>query len=257
MFLGSRKRTSDAPATPTDDRPQGVGSAIDLTKFTATAPGLVDLYKKAGVSLEKRGLRGTRAAVYLVLDHSGSMSGYYGNGTVQALAERVLAAAAHFDDDGIVPAVLFESRAHEPEPIVLGSHDGRIAELHATCPWGGTDYACAIEAVVRHYQASGATDPAFVVFQTDGAPNSEADTESALRHASKLPIFWQFIGFGHHSQFDFLRRLDTLRHRAVDNAGFFAAGPDPRAMSDTDLYDRLMAEFPQWLVVARAAGILR
>ncbi|OPC84182.1 toxic cation resistance protein [Embleya scabrispora] len=259
MFFSSRKTADPTPVVPAGSRPGSAahsGSAIDLTKITATAPALVDLYKKAGVSLKKHGLAGVRAAVYLVLDHSGSMFDYYADGTVQALAERVLAAAAHFDDDGTVPVVLFESRAHRPEPIVLGSHQGRIAELAADCPWGGTDYACAIDAVVKHYKASGATDPAFVIFQTDGAPASRPDAESALRHASTLPIFWQFVGFGSEGQFDFLRRLDTLRNRAVDNAGFFAAGPDPRAMSDTELYDKLMTEFPQWLIDARAAGVL-
>jgi len=60
--------------------------AIDLTKLTATAPGLVDLYKTARVSLDKHRLGGERAAVYLVIDHSRSMSRYFKDGSVQALA---------------------------------------------------------------------------------------------------------------------------------------------------------------------------
>lgn len=80
-----------------------------------------------------------------------------------------------------------------------------------------------------------------------------------LCRAARLPLFWQFIGFGA-DEFRFLRRLDELpvpAKRVVDNAGFFAAGKDPRAISDGRLYDELTAEFPEWLAAARAKGVVR
>ncbi|MCF2529048.1 VWA domain-containing protein [Yinghuangia sp. KLBMP8922] len=225
-----------------------------------TAPGLVSLYKAAGVSLEKHRLAGVRAAVYLVLDRSGSMSGFYRNGSVQSLAERVLAAAAHFDDDGVVPVVFFDSKAYQVEEISLTDYPGRIAELHAKMGhMGTTNYVAAMEAVIDHYKDCGATDPAYVVFQTDGAPDNPKAAEKTLCKAAKLPIFWQFVGFGR-DQFKFLHRLDELpapKHRVVDNAGFFEAGADPRRLSDAKLYDQLMIEFPEWLVAAKRAGVLR
>ncbi|MEU0937652.1 VWA domain-containing protein [Embleya sp. NPDC005971] len=258
MSLFTRKPKSPTPSPVADTAAvhrTSTGPAVDLAKMEATAPGLVSLYKSAGVSLCKQGLEGSRAAVYLVLDYSGSMQGFYADGSVQAFAERVLAAAAHFDDDGIVPVVFFGWDAHRPESIALDSYQGRIAALMRGREWGSTNYVAAMEAVCAHYRASGATDPALVIFQTDGAPDHIRDTEAALRDMSSLPIFWQFVGFGR-DDFRFLRNLDTLSGRLVDNAGFFAAGAAPRAMPDGELYDNLMGEFPQWLRDARTAGVL-
>jgi uncharacterized protein YegL len=257
--LFRRKKPVVAPEPPVVSRPSS-GSGVSLDKVQASAPGLVDLYKKAGVSLEKNRLAGVRAAVYLVLDRSGSMSRFYRDGSVQALAERVLAAAAHFDDDGVVPVIFFDTKAHAVEEISLDDYQGRIAKLHKKLGgMGTTNYTAAMEAVIKHYKACGATDPAYVVFQTDGAPNNEKAAEKTLCKAAGLPIFWQFVGFGR-DDFKFLHRLDELEapeHRAVDNAGFFEAGADPRRVPDEKLFDNLMIEFPEWLESARRARVIK
>ena len=238
-------------------------SAISLNKMQETAPALVDLYKAAGVSLDKHGLRGQRAAVYLVVDHSGSMRPYYRDGSVQALADRVLGLSAQLDDDGNVPVVFFSTGVDAVTEIGLADHRGRIDRVVAGLGhMGQTNYHLAMDAVIDHYLACGAEDPAFVVFQTDGGPTSRIAAERYMCKAARLPLFWQFIGFGDPGsrQFDFLRRLDELAvpgKRVVDNAGFFHAGSDPRAVSDGELYDRLLGEFPSWLVAARAHGIVR
>jgi hypothetical protein len=57
---------------------------VSLHKLEQSAPALVSLYKTAAVSLQKHGLHGQRAAVYLVVDYSGSMREYYKDGSVQA-----------------------------------------------------------------------------------------------------------------------------------------------------------------------------
>ena len=230
---------------------------IDLTKLTATAPGLVDLYKTARVSLDKHRLGGERAAVYLVIDHSRSMSRYFKDGSVQALAERVLALAAHFDDDGTVPVIFFDTTARQPVDISVYDYAGSIDRIKASAAtMGSTNYAAAMRAVIDLHKGSG---PAFVVFQTDGAPNSKRETTEVLCDAARLPIFWQFIGFGD-DEFAYLQRLDELpvpAKRVVDNAGFFPAGKEPRSIPDGVLYDSLMSEFPHWLAAARAARIVR
>lgn len=236
--------------------------AISLSKIQETAPALVNLYKTAGVSLTKHGMDGLRAAVYLVVDYSGSMKPYYKDGSVQALADRVLGLSAHLDDDGKVPVVFFSTDVDAETDIALADHVGKIDRIAAGLGhMGKTSYHLAMDAVIDHYLDSGSTAPALVVFQTDGGPINKLAAERYLCKAAKLPLFWQFIGFGDTGsrQFDYLRKLDELSvpdKRVVDNAGFFHAGTDPRKIPDSELYDRLVGEFPKWLLVARAQGIV-
>ncbi|MEU0689273.1 vWA domain-containing protein [Streptomyces uncialis] len=256
MTIDYRKRPTAAPREPLTTST----AAISMEKMEARAPGLVSLYKTAAVSLAKREVVGQRAAVYLVLDRSGSMRPYYRDGSVQHLAEQTLALAANLDDDGTVPVVFFSTGIDGTAEIGLDAYENRINLMHESMGhMGRTNYHMAMQAVIDHYESSGATDPAFVVFQTDGSPTSKAAAEHVLCTAARLPIFWQFVGFGD-DRFHFLRKLDELPvpgRRVVDNAGFFAAGTSPKALSGDVLYDRLLDEFPQWLASARSAGIVR
>ncbi|MEU2055648.1 VWA domain-containing protein [Streptomyces bungoensis] len=237
-------------------------AAISLRKVEETAPALAGPYRSAGVCLRKHGLDGLRAAVYLVVDHSGSMRPYYRDGSVQALADRVLGLSAHLDDDGRVPVVFFSTDVDAVTDIALEGHEGSVERIVSELGhMGRTSYHLAMDAVIDHYLDSGATDPALVVFQTDGGPSDRRAAERYLCKAAKLPLFWQFVGFGDPGsrQFDFLRALDELAvpgRRIVDNAGFLPAGADPRRVSDAELYDRLVGEFPRWLAAARTAGIV-
>ncbi|MFH8986280.1 vWA domain-containing protein [Streptomyces varsoviensis] len=266
----TKRRATPAP-TPTSPPASASASAsapapapaIDLTKVQAAAPKLLDLYKSARISLEKAGMAGRRAAVYLVLDRSGSMRGYYKDGSVQHLAERALGLSANLDDDGTVPVVFFSTEVDGIAELGLDDYEGRVNALHdGYGHMGRTNYHLAMQAVIDHYAESGATDPAFVVFQTDGGPSSRAAAEHVLCTAAKLPIFWQFVAFGdpEDKQFAFLRRLDELpvpTRRVIDNAGFFAAGRNPRSLSDSELYHQLTREFSTWLTAATDAGIIR
>lgn len=229
---------------------------IDLSKT-----GLADKFQAAGVSLRKRDLGGVRAAVYLVIDRSRSMRGYFRDGSVQALAEQVLALSAHLDDDGIVPTILFGSNVHTPVDLSVHAFDGAIDALHELLggvnTMGSTNYAAAMQTVINLHGNN--PTPALVVFQTDGGPDSKSEAERVLCAAARLPIFWQFIGFGD-DEFKFLRKLDELKvpkYRVIDNAGFFPAGPAPKSIPDGALYDALIHEFPEWLAEARLAGIVR
>jgi hypothetical protein len=77
--------------------------SINMEKRVAEqAPQLLNLVKAARVSLEKRELAEETARVALVLDVSASMGELYATGAVQAFAERALALALQWDDDGEV-----------------------------------------------------------------------------------------------------------------------------------------------------------
>lgn len=223
----------------------------------AVAPALLTKYQSAGASLQRLGLAGQRAAVYLVLDYSGSMGRFYDRGDVQVFAEQVLGLAANLDDDGTVPLVLFSHTIAKTTELELATHQGRINEVREGVFMGGTNYAPAIKAVTKLHERRAPGTPALVVFQTDGDPSDGGATRRALKSASKQPLFWKFVGFGRREQLGFLAGLDDLDGRKVDNADFFAAGDDPRSWQEDALYDALLEEYPRWLTEATALGIVR
>lgn len=230
-----------------------------IKQHTPTTDRLVSLTKTAAISLQKTGLTGQKAAVYLVLDHSFSTKNFYRNGAMQNLGEQALGLSANVDDDGTVPVVFFQSYAYPAIDLRIGDHHGAIDRLRIDnhIEFGSTDYADGMRAVLNHRARNVPHDmPCLVLFQTDGQPDSTRDVEGILQEASHLPIFWQFIGFGN-DEFRFLKKLDTLKGRLVDNAGFWDAGPRPQDVPDAVLYDGILAEFTAWLYAARLAGVLR
>lgn len=246
---------------------------ITVEKIRDVAPGLEKSYQKAGFARMQHDLDGVEAAVYLVLDRSGSMDfrnrNHYRHGHVQHFAERILGMAAHFEDDGKVPVVFFDHTLKGMDELNLEDYQGKIQRAHEKLGhMGGTDYTVAMDAVVQHYLASGKTAPALVIFQTDGSPKDKRAAAQRICQYATLPIFWQFVGFGEDRPYDyddedglgFLQRLDDIpvpQYRPIDNSDFFAVGMDPTAMRDMELYNRLMTEFPTWNAQRIQQGIGR
>jgi stress response protein SCP2 len=255
----------------------------------AEAPHLVSLVKKAAVSLEKKGLGEHTARVALCLDISGSMAGLYRSGKIQELAERILALGLRFDDDGEVDVFLFGTRGHEAGTMNLTNFrtyiDDVLRQYHLE---GSTYYGKAMRLIRRRYFGSDAHRsqayrdalPVYVMFVTDGQTFDEDVAREQVRSSSYEPLFWEFMAIGKSSralsgaprsgrrglfggggprssggEFRLLEELDDMGGRLLDNADFFSV-KDPAQISDDELFDLLMTEYPGWLSQARAKGLL-
>lgn len=257
---------SPTPAPPIDLKKKVfLEKRLSLAKdLERSAPKLLDLSKKAAISLEKRNLGEHKAKVAICLDISASMSSLYSSGIVQQFVERILALGCRLDDDGSIDVFLFGEQGYKPEDITVKDFSGYIPNLIREFPLEyDTKYAKAMELVRRHYvpnyspnnnKPSPLEYPVYVMFVTDGAPS---DKQAAIQHmtsASFEPIFWQFMGVGGGS-FSFLEKLDDLSGRFVDNADFFSV-KSLNSMSDDQLFDKLMNEYPAWLKQVTAKGLV-
>lgn len=214
---------------------------------------------------EEKGLGSEKARVALVLDVSGSMSGLYENGLVQDVVSRVMAVASKFDDDGTLDIFMYDHRFKRLPSIVESELFGfvrrEIIQKHPSSIYGGNHESPVMRDIIKKYNKEDKSQyPAFIIFISDGGcetdnPNKSIDSmEKVIRESSNLPIFWQFIGIGN-ANYGILKNLDTLKGRIVDNANFFALD-DLKTISDTELYQRLLQEYPLWLKEARKKGIV-
>lgn len=256
---------------------------IELEKrLEKQAPQLLNLVKKAKISLEKVGLQNHDAKVALCLDISGSMSSLYTKGKIQAFAERILALATRFDDDGVIDIFLFGQNAHNVGELTVDNFNGFVRRMNVKYPLeGGTYYSKAMKLIREHYfkqaparkMAFPQTLPVYVMFITDGATSDEDKTRVQLKDSSYEPIFWQFMAIGKskkdrkkrkelgflqrmgRTNFTFLEELDEMEGRFIDNANFFSV-EDPAQIADDELYDLLLEEYPDWVKKAVQNGVL-
>lgn len=166
---------------------------VSLEKMNQEAPDLVKRYQTAKAQMEKQGI--TKAAVYLVVDVSGSMDDMFRRKGVQDLAERVLALSAAIDDDGIVPVIFFNHGVRDLRHITIGQHKGFMHNVRVE---GGTRFLPAIDAVVSYHTDNEINAPGLVIFQTDGEEHwsDTEETRKRLMELSTMPIYWQFLGMG-------------------------------------------------------------
>jgi stress response protein SCP2 len=228
-------------------------------KIEAKAPRLVSLAKKVEVTLDKKGLLDVKARVWLVLDASGSMDNQYKKGRVQELVDRTVPLAVHFDDNEELDCWAFAAKPQKLSNVTLSNFNGFIdRDSGGWRDWkvGGryNEEPAVIREAIDYYKKSGDRTPIYVVFVSDGGVHKNAEITKLMKEAASLPIFWQFVGIDGRN-YGVLEKLDTMTGRVVDNCGFFAID-DLHAISEEELYDRLMSEFPMWLKAARAANII-
>lgn len=261
-----------------------LGGDVDEAPAAAPVPAAsspvslskVDLRKqKVGVSLKKLGIEHEKAEVLFVIDATGSMSRLYSSGTVQETVERIVPISLRLDDDGIMPTWFYASGCARTADLTAKNYEGYIprtlpgpmkavsgVQKHSCASIdrrgevtiGGVNNEIVILNALLDDEPAKRITPLLVIFLTDGGFAPSKDIARIITNAAHRPIFWQFVGIGNNN-FGMLRNLDTLPGRVVDNAGFFAV-TDLAKISDEELYDRLLSEFPAWLKAARAKGIL-
>lgn len=236
----------------------------------------INLKKTAVKSIESAGLGNQKAKVALALDISASMSGLFSSGRVQQVVEKLLALGIKFDDDQAIDIFLFGVNDHYAGEL-KESEFYQYVQNKITSQYRleyGTNYAGVMQRIMKHYvgsndkksgvfgklfsksEASTVLDePVFVIFITDGDNGDKSKTEEIVRDASNKGVFWQFVGVGYES-FSFLQKLDDLKGRFLDNADFFQLN-DINKVSDEDLFNRLLTEFPAWIKEARNKNLIK
>ena len=217
----------------------------------------ISLRKDKVVSLQKSNpILDTKARVALVLDYSGSMNHYFEDGTVQSVIERLIPLALTFDDNGVLDFWIFQDKCYRLKGVTLNNFYGLSKRIMKQYPMGGTCYAPVMQDVDKFYMKK---EPApivnYVIFITDGDNSDKSETTDILTKMAKHPIFFQFIGIGN-EDFPYLKKLDDLSGRYVDNADFFKV-EDINTMSDDDLYSKLFTEFPSWLKLNEVQEMLK
>jgi len=244
---------ADVTATPVQAKPSLEKVMLDK------APKLVNLAKKATISLEKRQLQQLTAKVALVLDASGSMNRQYKQGRVQEVVNRILPLAVSFDDDQALDCWAFARDPQYLGEIGLSNYDGFIDNAHGGWrKWAlgprVNNEAEVMKAVTEFYQKDGLDVPIYVLFISDGGVNDNRGITRVMTEAAKLPIFWQFVGLGGRG-YGILKKLDDMTGRVIDNCDFFELD-DLDDISEEALYENMLEEFPSWLKEAREIGLI-
>lgn len=246
-------------------------------------PNLIDLTKKVESILDLRKIADVKAQVCLAIDASGSMTGLYGNGTVQKTVNRVSAVAVKFDDNQELDVFVFSNGVREAaaaRPEMFGTYVDKHIIKAGLAEFGGTNYAPFIHEVVKKYFTasviSSVTEAATGIFgalkglfaSKPAAPAQQPTT--GAKSASGLPIFCIVVTDGeNYDQSETTALLKAMQDKnvyfqfvgigrenfsylkrtadALPNVGFYAL-ENLESVKDMELYKNLLSEeFAAWV----------
>jgi len=218
--------------------------------------------KAVTISLEKKGInKPPIMRVAAAFDVSGSTRNMYRDGHFEEAANRLMAIAGTFDDNGEMDMWSFDNRFNRLATAKVNDYGSYVkreildnSEVHK---WGLTSYAPVMTDMVDfffkpHTEKKGGflgfgsksvqvapenvDVPVLAMFITDGVNDDKAATERLLKSVANRPIYWSLVGVGPGHQFDFLEKMaDDL-----PNVGFVnLASLD---VSDSVLYDQLICD---------------
>ena len=189
--------TSPSPAP----APAPTSTTVSLEKrIQEKAPRLISLAKTVTVSLAKHNLQSVKAKVAFVLDASGSMTGEFKKGNVQAVLDRIAVLAVQFDDDGDMDMWGFAEKHRKYKDVTLDNLDGYVADIQNSARrgrWenlpglgGINNEPPVLEEIIDTFKHSDL--PVYVVFITDGGISKTRAIKEAIRRSAIYPIFWMF-----------------------------------------------------------------
>ncbi len=256
-----------------------------IARLEQSAPELVETAEVARNTLSNVGLENHQAQVALCIDISGTMHSLFASGRIQAFAEKILVMGNYFDQDAAIDIFLFGDEAYYAGEMNVNNFKGFLQEAwRKYITVYGTYYGKAMKKIRQFYMPNNkgekvesvgeaAEGSIYVMFITDGFTADEQETVEQMVWSSYEPIFWQFMAIGKSKDdfgggfwdwvnksfaqdFSFLKKLDDLQNRLIDNANFFNVQKE-LLIEDADLYQKMMVEYPLWLKEAKAKGILK
>lgn len=168
--------------------------------------------------------------------------------------------AVSFDDDQALDCWAFGEHPLYLGEVSLNNFDDFIDTAHGgwrDWPLGSrtNNEASVMEMVTKFYMADGLDVPAYILFISDGGVRDSRGISKIMAQAAKLPMFWQFVGLGGKT-YGILESLDDMEGRVIDNCNFFELD-DLNDITEEALYEKMLEEFPSWLIEARQIGIIR
>lgn len=242
------------------------------------SPIIINLAKQADSYLNKFNLQEHNADVVIIIDFSASMSSAFRDGRVQSISEQLVAAGALFDENQSIDVFMFDSRSIYLGELTPSNFKNKINEWEKKYGLGGgTEYSNPLRDVRdKFFNQSGKKmgffdkkakilsevgnvrdKPVYCFFLTDGDASDKGKTTKLMKELSNFPIFFQFVGIntGGWSSFSYLKKLDDMTERLIDNADFFELKGGN--INSEDLFEKMFTEYPNWLKEAKKIGILK
>lgn len=232
-------------------------TAAETNLEKADAGGHVSLVKRAqsaGEEMQKRGLLGRQAEVWLLLDGSGSMGHHYTSGAVQTILERALGFGLLTSPTGTVNVVRFASAVSAPVVASQANYQGMIGR-EIPMPWGSTDLTGALRMVLDRAKVTEV--PLFVIVVADGGADDPTSATRLFCELSQYPVFVKLLAVDPVLYFATLDDLDDT-HRLLDNIDAKPESGGKRLvdMDDDEYAAAMLDEWDTWIDLARTAGIL-
>lgn len=222
---------------------EGKAFKAEVVESTKTLEDHKISLEKTIISLSKEknvDIGNTKANVIFAIDVSGSMSDNVRSGDLQKLINKIFALALSLDDDGELKVYEFNNQSKRKKNVNINNYQSYVEDnLHAS---GGTSYSPVLNLIKEHEDL---TQNTLIIFVTDGENEDKLPFEDVVRNMSKDNCFIQFVGIGSYG-FSYLKKLDDLKGREVDNTGF-EKFTEIYSLPDEKLYMGLLSQYADWL----------